>query len=236
VSVDAGTYVASAGFLVLLKWRPPPMGTASLPGRSLGTAVGELVQGLRHVIASRPLRGLLVVMMTFLTANGAFTALLIPYVRLRLHGAAGELGLLLAATGVGFLVGAPFGRALLHRVGLRWTMASSLLVTGISFLGWFNTTRSGLAFSLGVLAGASAIIFLVARRTQLQVLTPDRLLGRTSATFLAGEAAATLGGAALGGCGVGLAGLTAAVDMAGAAVVASALLAAVLLPDRGFDP
>jgi predicted MFS family arabinose efflux permease len=233
VAIDAATYVASAVSLALLRWRPARHGRDRV---SPGGSGAEALQGLRHVIASRRLRGLLAVTVIFLAGNGAFTAVLVPYVRLRLHGAAGELGLLLAATGAGFLAGAPIGRAILDRVGPRATAASSLLAAGGSFLAWFGTGRLAPALALAALTGAAATVFQVCRRTHLQVLTPDRLLGRTSATFITAEATATLAGTALGGGAAGLLGLTATVDAAAVAILASAALAAVVLGDGRDRP
>jgi predicted MFS family arabinose efflux permease len=230
VLVDSGTYVASAGSLLLLRCRQ------SRHARPSSAAPIELVAGLRYVLASRPLRGLLAVTAAFVAANGAFTALLVLDVRVRLHAAAGALGLVLAATGAGFLIGAPIGRALLHRAGMRTTMTLSLLATGVSFLVWFNASRLDVALVAAVAAGAAAVVFLVGRRTCLQALTPDSLLGRASATFLGAEAAATLAGTALGGAAAALAGLSATVDGAGAAILVSAGLAFLLLRRRPLLP
>jgi predicted MFS family arabinose efflux permease len=230
VLLDAGTYVASAFTLMLLRWRPGAVVRSKRRASTPGVLI-ELVAGLRHLLASRPLRGLLLVTAAFVAANGAFTALLVPDVRLRLHATAAALGLILAATGAGFLMGAPLGRALLHRVGLRTTATLSLLVTGVSFLVWFGTDRLEVALPFAAAAGAAAMAFLVGRRTQVQALTRDALLGRTSAAFLGCEAAATLAGTAVAGAAVGLAGLPAAVVGAGALMLASAGLAALLLGD-----
>lgn len=81
-------------------------------------------------------------------------------------------------------------------------------------------------------AGAAAVIFLISRRTHVQLLTYDSLLGRASATFLGCEAAGTLAGTALGGVTAELAGLQVAVIGASVVMFASAGLAAVLLGHR----
>jgi predicted MFS family arabinose efflux permease len=225
VWVDAGTYLASAASLALLRWRP-----AGAPGRRAAVGGMDLLGGMRHLVGSPPLRGLLAVTAAFVAANGAFTALLVPDVQLRLHAAAGALGLVLAATGAGFLVGAPAGRALLHRIGVRATMSLSLLGTGLAFLVWFGTDRLGVAVAAAVATGASAVVFLIGRRTQVQLLTADRLLGRASAAFLAAEAAASLAGTALGGAAAALVGLGPAVAGAGAVIVAAGMLVILVPP------
>ena len=225
VWVDAGTYLASAASLALLRWRP-----VREDGGPTQPAATDLLGGLRHLARSRPLRGLLAVTLAFVAANGAYTALLVPDVQLRLHARAGALGLLLAATGAGFLVGAPAGRALQRRIGARATMSLSLLGTGAAFLVWFGTDRLEVAVAAAVAAGAAAVAFLVGRRTQVQLQTPDRLLGRVSAAFLAAEAAASLAGTAIGGAAVALAGVGPTDTGAGAVLLASGLLVAVLVP------
>jgi predicted MFS family arabinose efflux permease len=218
VLVDAGTYLASAASRALLRWRPAGV------GRQVASAATDLLGGLRHLVASPPLRGLLAATAAFVAANGAFTALLVPDVQLRLHAGSGALGMVLAATGAGFLVGAPVGRALLRGLGVRTAMSLSLAGTGLAFLVWFGTDRLEVAVAAAVAAGASAVVFLVGRRTQLQALTPDWLLGRASAAFLAAEAAASLAGNAAGGAAVGVVGLGPAVAAAGGVILAAGVV------------
>ena len=245
VLIDIGTYLASAACLALLHWRAVPrrdvprreaagggqqrVAAGGGQQRAARSAVAELGQGLRHVVASRPLRGLLLAAVMFQIGNGAFTAVLVPYIRLRLHGTAGDVGFLIAATGAGFLVGAPLSRRLFYRVHLRILAGTSLLITAAAYVGWFSTSDLGGALTLAAVTGMSAMIFLVTRLTCLQRLTPGDLLGRTSSAFSAAEAGAGLIGLALGGMLAGLAGLTAAVSAAGLAIAGAASLAAILL-------
>ena len=104
----------------------------------------------------------------------------------------------------------------------------SLLGTGLAFLVWFGTDRLAIALAAAVAAGAFAIVFLVGHRTQVQLLTPDRLLGRVSAAFLAAETAASLAGTGLGGTAAGLVGFGPAVTIAGAVILAAGLLKAAM--------
>ena len=82
------------------------------------------------------------------------------------------------------------------------------------------------------MAGAFAIVFLVGRRSQVQLLTPDRQLAGVSAAFLAAEAAASLAGTALGGVAAALVGFGSAAAAAGAVILAAGLLAAAMRPPR----
>jgi predicted MFS family arabinose efflux permease len=235
VAIDVGTYAAAAGCLLMLRWRPVPRGgppCLPVPRRAalfrLPSVAPEFRAGLRHVSAARPLRGLLAAAAVFWAGNGAFTALLVPYIHLRLHGTAADVGFLVAATGAGYLGGAPLGRALYHHLSLRSLTATSLLITAAAFAGWFSVGELGLALLLAALTGMSAIVFMIARLTCLQQCTSDQLIGRTCSMFFAVEGAAGLAGTAIGGILVGLAGFTSTVAAAAATIAFAALIAALL--------
>lgn len=193
------------------------------------SAAAEFGEGLRHVAASRPLCGLLAAAAVFLAGNGAFTALLVPFIRLRLHGAADDVGFLVAATGVGYLGGAPLGRILYRHVSLRLVTATSLLITAGAYAAWFSVRDLGPALLLAALTGMSAMVFLIARLTYRQQRTPDRVLGRTCSIFLAVEGAAGLSGIAVGGFLIGFAGFAATVYAAALAIASAAVISALLV-------
>ncbi len=233
VTIDAGTYGAAAGCLLLLRWRPVPHRVTPRHARS---GVAEFREGLRHVAASGQLRRLLAAAAMFLAGNGAFTALLVPYIHLRLHGTAADVGFLVAATGAGFLAGAPVGRTLYHRLGLRPLTAASLLITAAAFAAWFTMAALGPALLLAALTGMSAMAFLIARLTYLQQCTPDRVMGRTCSIFFAVEGAAGLAGTALGGVLAAAVGFTPTVAAAAAAIAGGALLSALPAMDVAAGP
>jgi predicted MFS family arabinose efflux permease len=226
VAIDAGTYVAAAACVLLLRWRPVARRGAT---RRVRTAAAEFGEGLRHVTASRPLCGLLAAAALFLAGNGAFTALLVPFIRLRLHGAADDVGFLVAATGAGYLAGAPLGRILYRHVSLRLVTVASLLVTAGAYAAWFSVAALGPALPLAALTGMAAMVFLIARLTCRQQRIPDAALGRTSSIFLAVEGAAGLAGIAIGGFLIGFAGFAVTVDAAALAIAGAAVISAVLV-------
>jgi len=229
VAIDAATYVAVAACLALLRWcaaRPAPPTRDPRGARAIVTEFGG---GFRHLAACRPLWGLVIAATAFCVGNGAFTALLVPYSRLRLHGGPGDVGFLVAATGAGYLAGAPLGRALYRHAILRVLVAASLLVTAAAYAAWFSVSNLELALILAAVTGMSATVFLIARLTYLQQCTPDAVLGRVSAICLAAEALAGVAGTAAGGILAGLAGYGWTVVAAAAAIAAGGLLAARLV-------
>jgi predicted MFS family arabinose efflux permease len=236
VTIDAATYVAVATCLALLRWRAAARPAAPGPDPPGARAiVAELGAGFRHLAACRPLWGLVTAAAAFCVGNGAFTALLVPYTRLRLHGGPGDIGFLVAATGAGYLAGAPLGRALYRNARMRVLVAASLLATAAAYAAWFSVSNLELALVLAALTGMTAMVFLIARLTYLQQCTPDAVLGRASAICLAAEALAGLAGTAVGGVLTGLVGYGWTVAAAAAAIAAGGLLA-VLLVTAGRPP
>jgi predicted MFS family arabinose efflux permease len=233
VTIDAATYVAVAGCLALLRWRAAAREAA--PGRDPRGAraiAAEFGAGFRHLAACRPLWGLVTAAAAFQAGNGAFTALLVPDIRLRLHGGPGDIGFLVAATGAGYLAGAPLGRALYARAILRVLIAGSLLATAAAFATWFSVSSLGLALILAAVTGMSAMVFLIARLTYVQQRTPDAVLGRVSAICLAAEALAWVAGTAVGGAATGFFGYGWTVAVAAAAIAGGGVLAACLVTGR----
>lgn len=138
VIADAGTYLLSAAAIAMVACRAaPPPAVWATRREALAAVVAELRDGARHATGDATLRGLLLLGGGFWTANGALTALLVPYVRLRLLGGARELGWLLSALGAGYLLDALAAR-LAGRVALRPLLCAMLAAIGGCFLVLFN--------------------------------------------------------------------------------------------------
>jgi predicted MFS family arabinose efflux permease len=230
VAIDAATYVAVAACLALLRWRaaarPAAPGRNPRGARAIATEFGA---GFRHLAACRPLWGLVTAAAAFCVGNGVFTVLLVPYIRLRLHGGPGDVGFLVAAIGAGYLAGAPLGRASYRHAILWVVVAASLLATAASYAAWFSVSDLDLALILAAMTGMSAMVFLIARLTYLQQCTPDAVLGRVGAICLATEGLAGVAGTAVGSALTGLVGYGWTVTAAAAVIAAGGLLAALLV-------
>ncbi|MFI6740548.1 MFS transporter [Nonomuraea sp. NPDC050451] len=84
--------------------------------------LADLIQGLRHLRQAATTRALLATNSVYLLANAALTALLIPFAVTHL-GESVQVGYLLSALGLGFLLGAPVSRRLVDRFSARTTLA-----------------------------------------------------------------------------------------------------------------
>ncbi|NJP95589.1 MFS transporter, partial [Nonomuraea sp. FMUSA5-5] len=162
-------------------------------------------------------------------ANAALTALLIPFGVATL-GRSAEVGYLLSAPGLGFLLGAPVSRRLVDRCAPRRLIATAQALVGAAFLVMFTSTSLPAALAAAVLLGLPGVTVLVAVQTYVQRATPGHLLGRVTAAFLTVEAAVTLIGAFLGPALSELSGLPVALNAACAVTLLSSLVTLLLLP------
>ncbi len=201
-------------------------------GTVISGVARELAEGVRVLRGQPVVRALLPVTIVFLAANAALSALLIPLGIQRLGG--GEhTGILLSCLGVGFLVAAPVLRALLDRVQTRILLTASLTATAVAFFLLFTSSSLAAALPAAVAIGLFGSMSLVVPQTAVQRVIPGPVLGRVSAVFLTGEAAATLVGAVTGpflAQAVQFAGLAAAASLGTLSAAALTLLTVPRLP------
>jgi MFS family permease len=201
--------------------------SAGAPRRSPGSArtgpaarlviagvLAELRAGLGQVARTRMLSGLVATTWVFWAANAALTILLIP-----LAGA--DVGRLIAGLGLGYLLGSAVGKTMIIRFATRTVLTVCYLAVGGCFVVAFAVP----ALPVIALAGAPGAVIALAVRHRVQVSTPDFLLGRVFAVFLASDASAGVIGALV-------APLLGPVTLS-AVVLAVAVLALVLLPGGG---
>jgi MFS family permease len=175
---------------------------------------GDLIEGVRVLRAQPVALSLLPVMVIFLTANASLSAVLIPFGVQRLGGSE-HTGFLLSGLGAGFLIGAPVTRAFLDRAQPRTLLTASLTGTALAYVLLFTSSSLATALPAAVAIGGCGCMSLVSQQTTLQRVISDAALGRVSAVFLTGEAAATLIGSVAGPF------LAQAANLAAVAVVAS---------------
>ncbi len=182
--VDAISYLVSATFLGSIRVREP----VAAAGRPKTSVRAEIVAGLRLVLGTPLLRALM--------AGGAIhnffarmiEALFVLYAIQVVRLSPAEIGLVIAATGPGALLGAVFVGRIGRRVGVGRSIVWLQVLTGVAELMIPIVTGPGLT-SLAILAASSFLIGFV--RTAFNVtqvslrvaMTPDQLHGRLNATI-----------------------------------------------------
>ena len=222
IGIDAVSYLLSAAAMFMTSAagsEPPDRGT---------TTAGQIARDLAHgarVLRRQPVaRALLPVMVIFLAANAALSAVLIAFGIQRLGGSE-HTGFLLAGLGAGFLLGAPVVRLLLDRVQPGSLLAATLAATAGASFALFTSSSLLTALPAAAAVGTFGSMSLVVPQTAMQRVIPNAVLGRIGAVFLTGEAAATLAGAAAGPVLAQAAGLTVTAAVACLVILAAAGLA-----------
>ncbi len=171
----------------------------------------------------------------FLAANASLSAVLIPFGVQRLGGSE-HTGFLLACLGAGFLAGAPAIRPLLDRAQPRILLAASLAACAAAYFLLFTSYSLTTALPAAAAVGMSGSIALVIPQTAMQRVIPNAALGRVSAVFLTGEAAATVAGSVAGPFLAQAAHLTGVAAVAGLVTLGAAALARLIVPPLAATP
>jgi ENTS family enterobactin (siderophore) exporter len=210
--------------LAMLGLRPlPPTTRAERPG------LRSLAAGFRYVRRNAVVGGMLLVD-TNAMLFGMPSALFPAFASQHFHGGPATFGLLVAAPGLGAMIGAATSgwTGHLRRPGLVVIGAGILWGAAITAFGLVSSLALALIFL--ALAGMGDLISEVLRNALLQRYTPDRLRGRVSSLYLAQVTSApALGNVEAGGV-ARLAGLEFSVVSGGLACVAGALILGALIP------
>ncbi|MGH3169737.1 MAG: MFS transporter, partial [Trebonia sp.] len=222
VCADSLSYLVAAG---------AAFGTSKPRDERAGEAspLSDLVSGARVLINQATARALFPVTVIFLGANASLSALLIPLGIEHLGGTA-HTGFLMSFLGAGFLLGAPLIRALLDRGQPRTLLAVTLTVTAAGYFLLFTSSSLSTALPAALVIGLSGSMALVIPQITLQRVISGAALGRVTALFLTGEAAATLAGAVAGPFLAQTAGLAAAAATASVLTLGAAALARATVP------
>jgi MFS family permease len=194
--VDAVSFVVSA---VLLRGLP----RGSAPADPNRPAMGAMIrEGWRFVARHPVMRPCMLGATTDNFANGALMAIIPVYLVRTLHASPALVGVLIAADGVGSLIGAALAPRLTARLGsARAVMvaatggaaAALLMPVGSGPWGMAAFAVANVGFGIGV------VVFSINARTHRQVASPPELLSRVIATVRFVSWGAIPFGALLGG-------------------------------------
>jgi MFS transporter, ENTS family, enterobactin (siderophore) exporter len=221
-AIDAVCF-AIFGFAMIGLRPMPPITKAQRPGlKSLG-------EGLRYVRHNRVVGGMLLIdtnAMIFGMPSALFPALASTH----FHGGSATFGLLVAAPGLGALIGAATSgwTGHLRRPGVVVIFAGIIWGASIAAFGLVRSLPLALFFL--AVAGMGDLISEVLRNALLQIYTPDQLRGRVSSLYLAQvNSAPALGNVEAGGV-ARLISPAFSVVSGGLACVAGALVLGTLIP------
>jgi len=227
---DALSFFASAWMLRGI----PPM-ESDVPKGTPRSVWREIHEGLTTVWQNRTLRALVWSIGLWQVFRHAFIAIVVLFAARELGFSAGHVGVLFMTAGLGSLAAAGLVAPLNKRFGMGPTMLGGIAGTGIAWIVMGSATGSyvlaSVIFGGGLfLLDLAAMIFFINYLSLRQAATPDRLLGRVTATMIClTVATAPLGGLAGGWVGDHF-GLRAAMLLAGVGALLLAPLVSLLSP------
>lgn len=165
----------------------------------------DIREGAVFVFGHTLLRPVFITQVIFNTASFVIQAVFVPYAVARLALSASEIGLTLAMTGAGMVIGALFAPRLMRRLPFGIVVAlgplSGLTGSAVIALTVLEPLRWLPALGFFFL-GIGPILWVISTTTLRQAVTPPRLLGRASALNILSYGARPLGaaiGASVGG-------------------------------------
>ena len=194
--LDAASFVVSA---VLLRGLPRGSAPAAPERLAMGTLIRE---GWQFVVRHPVMRPCLAAATADNFASGALLALAPVFLVRDLHASAALVGLLIAADGVGSLLGAAIAPRLTARLGsARALLVAALGGGAAALLMPIGYGAAGmLAFAVANVGfGAGSVVFSIGARTHRQVASPPELLSRVMSTVRFVSWGAIPFGALLGG-------------------------------------
>lgn len=223
VAVDAVSYVLSVVSLLAI----PAALEESNPGPplSLKQARRELVEGLHVVFRSNDLRWILGATATSNFGGSMITAVFFIYAYRNLHLQPGLLGLADGLANLGF-VGALLAVRVRNRLGLRSTLAVSLLAAGVAAMCILLAELGApyaVLFVQGAISAVAIPIYNINQVSYRQARVEGRLQGRMNATMRTFVWGTIPVGAAIGGWLGQLIGPSATIACGGVLTCAAAL-------------
>jgi MFS family permease len=235
IIVDAITFFVSA--LVIRGIRKPEPAPAARPQNA--TVKRDIIEGLKLVYHNPVLWSLAVSVALWQILHHTYLALFILFATRELHLNAGTVGLVFSMSGVGFLLGALLVKRLSARYGIGPMVLAAMLLTGIAWCGVALTRGEGMVAAIGLsfamlLFGLGAGVFTINYISMRQVITPDHMLGRMTATMRFLTVASVPLGALLGGTLGEVIGLRGTIGVIGICGVLLALATIGLSPLRNL--
>lgn len=236
IALNVSMYLVAAMLIWLIRGTGRPALVAHPPTESVRHRfVGEWLSGLWLVHGSPAVVVVFVAAAIVLLGDSMFFALLAPFVAQNFVDAAMTFGLLVAARGIGGLLGGLFSGPLgqvpqLHR------LAGTAVVAGGLVAGIVLVPRVPVALVAAGLLGIAAVVWGASIQTTIQTSIPNAYLGRVFGSFGTTNAAAMTIGSAAAAAVSGQFGVTGVLLVAAGLYVASGIVTYLTFPRSSGEP
>jgi len=219
------SYIAVIGALCAMRIRPRPR-----PAGPRETLRHTLTEGFRYAFGFPPIRALILLVAVVSLMGVPFTVLMPVFATDILHGGPRTLGMLMAASGVGALIGALYlaGRPTVR--GLGQVILLAVVLFGSSLVGFGLSRRLWLSMAALLGAGLGMMVQMASSNTILQTIVDDDKRGRVMSFYSMAFLGMVPFGSLLAGLLASRIGAPRTVALGGVACVAAGALFARALP------
>jgi len=224
-ALDAVSYLAVIASLLLMQIAPRARRAATEK-----KVLHELQEGWRYVAGSPPIRSILLLLALVSLVGMPYTVLMPVFASQILHGGPHTLGFLMAATGVGALLGALFLANRRTVVGLGKVIPMMSALFGAGLIGFSLSRWLPLSLLLLLFTGIGFMVQMAASNTLLQTLVEDDKRGRVMSFYTMAIMGVTPFGSLLAGGLAHRLGAPHTLLFGGIGCIAAALWFASLLP------
>jgi MFS family permease len=191
----------------------------------------ELKEGWHYVSHFKPVRSILLLLALVSLVGMPYTVLMPVFAARVLHGGAHTLGFLMAASGVGALIGAVILAARKSVRGLGRMIMIGTGVLGAGLIGFSQSKSLWLSLLLLLAIGFGMMVELASSNTILQTIVPDESRGRVMSYYTMSFVGMAPFGSLLAGSLASRIGAPATVAISGALCAAGAIWFATRLPE-----
>jgi MFS family permease len=222
--LDAVTFLIATFSVLALHLREDP------PVRTAQHFMAELTGGFRHVNSTPVLKRTVIALAIACSVIGFAETAIFAVTSIELHKSASFIGVIMAAQGVGALIGGPLSAPAMRRTGERWLSVFGLILAAIGCV-LFEAGSLSFVLAGAVVFGVALPPLLIGAYTLVQTRTSGELQGRAFSAF---DLIATLPqtiSIALGAVLISILGYKGELTIIAAVVALAALL--LMLPIRG---
>lgn len=176
--IDGLSYVAVITALLAMRLKPRPQ-----PNQTATNPLQRIQEGFVYAFGFPPIRAILLLMAIFSLTAMPYTTLVPIFATNILHGDAHTLGFLMAASGVGALMGGLYLSTRQTVVGLGKVIVAAPAVAGAGMIMFAWSRQLWLSIAFALVIGLGSILQIAASNTVLQTLVDDDKRGRVLSLF-----------------------------------------------------
>ena len=176
--VDGISYIAVIAALLAMRLRP-----GQIAAQAMDKPLRRIWEGFEYAFGFAPIRTILLLTSVLSLSAMPYTTLLPIFATQTLRGDAHTLGFIMAASGIGALIGGLYLSTRQTVVGLGKVIVAAPALCGVGLIGFALSHSLGLALLFASLIGLGSILQIASSNTMLQTIVEDDKRGRVLSLF-----------------------------------------------------